>query len=136
MNMAVLQVEGDDESLDALVTVLELVVDRRWEQGNDSRRGAKHSRSGFSVLISDAPSSKQMSEEMRGFVATCEMRCVSFTMFNVSAVLSIGVTVGDSSQYTAGLRVSTEDMAALCAIGLPLSITAYPTSDEVNAEDH
>jgi hypothetical protein len=51
-----------------------------------------------------------------------------------SAELSIGFTVGDSEQFVAGLEFSASELRAISECGISLSITAYPTSDEANAE--
>ncbi len=106
MNVANLRVEGDDEALNALVDRLELEVDRRKPA--------------------------EMTREVRRFIEECKARHLSFSRPGISAEITVGVTVGDSTQYVAFVDLTASDLGAMGALGLNLSVTAYPTSDEAN----
>jgi hypothetical protein len=71
---------------------------------------------------------------IREFVTECQTRKLDFSGLGLTAVLSIGVTVGDSEQFIACLDFSASDLLSLGAIGVGLSIAAYPTSDEANED--
>lgn len=50
------------------------------------------------------------------------------------AELSVGFTVGDSKQFVAGVEFLPAELLLLSQRGIALSITAYPISDEANAQ--
>jgi hypothetical protein len=65
----------------------------------------------------------------------CKKQGVTFARPSLSAELSVGVTVGDSDQFVASVALSASDILLLGSLGIALSVTAYPTSDEANAID-
>ncbi|MAS40449.1 MAG: hypothetical protein CMK33_01895 [Porticoccaceae bacterium] len=69
---------------------------------------------------------------IRKFVAECKAQNFAFSGSGVSAELSIGITVVDTEQFVACVDFSASDLLSLGALGVELSIVAYPTSDEAN----
>ena len=73
-----------------------------------------------------------MLKDVRSFLEVCHQLGAEAFAVGVEAELSIGVTVGDSVQFIASLDFSSADLRELGALGIALSISTYPTSDEVN----
>jgi hypothetical protein len=133
MNLAILIVEGTDEALQAASNLLGREVST-WKKGAPKRRGGINSTSGLSASIADSQNPSEMVVAIREFVTECQTRNLVFSGLGLSADLSIGVTVGDSEQFIACLDFSASDLVSLGAIGVGLSIAAYPTSDEANED--
>jgi len=132
MNLADLRLSGSDESLNEVVEKLNLTVDSRVKAGDLRRGGGVHLTSGLSISIADAASPGAMLKEVRGFLATCQKIGPNLFGDGVAAELSIGVTVGDSIQFIASVDFSSTELREIGTLGIALSVTAYPTSDEVN----
>ena len=132
MNLATLRVEGTDEALQAVRNALGLVPDSIWKQGEPKRRGGFFSSSGMNATIADAKNPGEMVVAIREFVAECKAKHFVFSGPGLSAELSIGVTVGETEQFVACVDFSPFDLLSLGALGVELSIAAYPTSDEAN----
>lgn len=135
MNVAVLRVEGKDASLAEVKAVLDLESESEWERGEKTRIGRVHAASGFSVTVVDAPTPRELKEAVVAFAGLCAERGIAFQSKGLVAELSLGFTVGDSVQFVAGLEFSPTELGALCASGIGLSITSYPTSDETNEKE-
>lgn len=135
MNLAILRIEGTDEALEALCNSLKLEVDSTWKKDDPKRRGGNYSSSGLNATIADAKNPGRMVVAIREFMAKCKEQDIIFSDSNLSSELSIGVTVGDSVQYVAFVDFSVSDLLLLGALGIALSIAAYPASDEANAND-
>ncbi|MCA3106742.1 MAG: hypothetical protein ACK5V0_00670 [Alphaproteobacteria bacterium] len=133
MNLATLRVDGTDQAIQAMCNLLGLEPDQTWKKGDPRRRGGFFSSSGLSATIADAKNPGEMVVAIREFVAQCKARDFAFSGSNLSAELAIGVTVGDTEQFVAFVDFSASDLLALGALGVELSIAAYPTSDEANA---
>lgn len=132
MNLATLRVEGDEESLSSLIAALILDIDIRWARGDPIPLGGTHSTSGFCATISDVPTSGVLLAEIRNFLGKYERYVEVNDDVGLTAELAIGVTVGDSDQYTGTVVLGASDMLRLGNANLTLSFSAYPTSDEVN----
>jgi hypothetical protein len=132
MNLAMLRVEGADEAIHRVQDTLALVPDSAWKRGDAKRHGGFFANSGLSATIADAKNPGEMVVAIREFVAMCKARHIDFVGAGVSAELSIGVTVGDAEQFVASICFSVADLLSLGALGVELSISAYPTSDEAN----
>jgi hypothetical protein len=132
MNLATLRVEGTDEALQTVRSTLSLVPDSMWKRGEPKRRGGFFSSSGLSATIADAKNPGEMVVAIREFVAECKARNFVFSGSGLSAELSVGVTVGDTEQFVACVDFPASDLLSLGVLGVELSITAYPTSDEAN----
>ena len=137
MNLATLRVEGTDEALQAMRDLLGIEPNQTWKKGEPKRRGGCFSHSGLSATIADedAQNPVEMIGAIREFVSNCKERNFVFSAPSLSAEIAIGVTVGDSVQFVAFVDFSAADLLALGALGVDLSIAAYPTSDEANAND-
>jgi hypothetical protein len=132
MNVATLRLEGDAKDLALAATRLGLRPEQEWKQGEKSRAGTLHRSSGYSSTIADVSTPANLLSAIRAFIAKCQENATTFS--NVRAELSIGVAVGDSEQFMALIEFSPSDLQAIAALGLTLSIAAYPTSDEANNE--
>ena len=133
MNLATLRIEGTDPAIQAVCNLLGLEPDHTWKKGDPMRRGGFFSSSGLSATIADTTNPGEMVVAIREFIAQCKARDIVFSGSNPSAEIAIGVTVGDTEQFVAFVDFSSSDLLALGALGLELSIAAYPTSDEANA---
>lgn len=129
MNLATLRVEGTEEALASLRRILRLEADATWQKGEPKRRGGHHSSAGFNTTIADASSPDEMIGAIRNFFAMCKKQGVTFVRPGLSAELSVGVTVGDSDQFTASVALSVSDIQLLGSLGIAFNVTAYPTSD-------
>jgi hypothetical protein len=134
VNLATLRVEGDEGALTTMLSSLALEPDRSWKKG-ERRRVGTYSSSGFNVIVGDAENPRELIVTIRTFLATCRDLRDVFRAPSLSVELDIGFTVGDSQQFVAGLSFDPADLAALADLGIALCVTAYPTSDEANAED-
>lgn len=134
MNLATLIVEGEEPALGNLRKALPLQIDASWKRGDVRRNGKIHTSPGFSATIADAANPRDLTHAIQTFLKQCKERGVSFAKRGVSAELSLGVTVGDSQQFVAGVELSSSALSLLAEHGLTLSLTAYPTSDDANVE--
>ena len=132
MNLATLRVEGTDEALETVRNNLGIVPDSMWKQGEPKVGGRLFSRSGLCATITDARTPSEMLVAIRKFVAECKAQNFASSGSGVSAELSIGITVVDTEQFVACVDFSASDLLSLGALGVELSIVAYPTSDEAN----
>lgn len=129
MNLAVLRVEGDDAALNRIGALLPAQVDATWKKGDLARSGKCHGLSGIGATIADAANPGELCGAVREFVAQCAQRGLDFSEAGVSAELDMGITVGDSTQFVAGVDFSPNELSLFARLGLSLSVTAYPTSD-------
>jgi hypothetical protein len=134
MNLATLRVNGTYQAIQALSNLLKLEVDQMWKKGEPKRRGGCFPTSGFIATIVDANSPREMVVAIREFISDCKARNINFLGSDLSAEVAIGVTVGDTKQFVACVDLSAADLLSLSALGVELSFSAYPTSDEANAE--
>ena len=133
VNLATLNVRGKSEALSALKGVLPFSLDSAWSKGDRRGNGMLHEASGFSGTISDCATPGEMVAALVAFFSECTSRNIGFADEALEAELSIGVTVGDSSQFTASVNIPHTLLASLTASSISLSFTAYPTSDDANA---
>ena len=130
MNLATLRVHGTDAALHLLRSVLPIVADDTWSQGQKRRNGGFFTSSGFSVTVADQPNPDAMVASIRTFIADCQRHEMLFRDPGISAELAIGVTVGEDDQFVACVDLSHADLYALASLRIALSIAAYPSSDE------
>ena len=135
MNIATLRIEGEDQALVQLRNALHLAADAEWRKGASKRNGGSHAKSGFNATIADASNPGEMVVVVRKFLAECKELGVVLSSGTLSTELSVGVTVGDSAQFVAFVDFTAQDLVLLGALGINLSIAAYPTSDEANVND-
>jgi hypothetical protein len=131
MNTATLRTLGSDSALDYLRDALDLSITGEWKKGETRRRGGVYEISGFNAnVVSDAENPSSLVEEIRGFLNRCLSKRILFSSSDLSAQLDIGVSVGASKQFTASVVFSPEDLESFSKLGLELSVSAYPTSDD------
>jgi hypothetical protein len=136
MNLATLRVEGADSALDSLKKALSLECDTQWKKGDKRRNGSLHTSSGFNATVADAINPRELESRIRSFLAECNNNNIVFPGLDLMAELAVGFAVGDSKQFVAGVEFSPSDLLLCATCGITLSVTAYPTSDEANAEDN
>ena len=131
MNTATLRALGSDSALDYLCNALDLSIIREWKKGETNRRGGVYEISGFNAdVVADAENPSSLLEEIRGFLNRCLSKRILFSSSDLSAQLDIGISVGSSQQFTASVVFSPEDLESFSKLGLELSVSAYPTSDD------
>jgi hypothetical protein len=134
MNLAILRIEGAEEALADFCNQLNVHATSTWKAG-DPRRGGKFFTScGLSVEIADADNPGAMLLAIREFLAKCAAKNISLSDYGLIGELALGVTVGDSVQFVAGIDLSAADLLSLGTLGVELSLTAYPTSGEQNED--
>ena len=133
MNLAILRVEGPEASLAQLKELLGLSSDMEWQAGERRRDGSIRESSGLNSTIADAETAERMTNAIREFLMRCEAAEVTFPWQGITAEVDVGFTVGDSTRFAGGFRLSPSDVRACAECGLGLSVAAYPTSDEANA---
>jgi len=132
MNLAILRVHGTDDALHLLRAALPIAADNAWSQGEKKRRGGHFTSSGFSLTVADQANPGAMVSSIRAFLADCQPHEALFRDPEISAELSIGVTVGEDAQFVAVVDLSHADLHALAKLRMALSVSAYPSSDEDN----
>ena len=131
MNTATLRALGSDAALDYLCNALDLSIIREWKKGETNRRGGVYEISGFNAdVVDDAENPLSLVEEIRDFLNSCLAKIILFSSSELSSQLDIGVSVGGSEQFTASVVFSPEDLESFSKLGLELSISAYPSSDD------
>jgi hypothetical protein len=131
MNTATLRALGSDAALDYLCNALDLSIIREWKKGETNRRGGVYEISGFNAdVVDDAENPSSLVEEIREFLNSYLAKSILFSSSELSSQLDIGVSVGGSEQFTASVVFSPEDLESFSKLGLELSTSAYPTSDD------
>jgi hypothetical protein len=134
MNLAELRIEGTEEALVNFCNQLDVHATSTWKTG-DPRRGGKFFTScGMNVEIADADNPGAMLFTIRDFLARCAAKNITLSDYGLTGELALGVTVGDSVQFVAGIGFSAADLLSLGTLEAELSFTAYPTSDEQNED--
>ena len=93
-------------------------------------RDAVHLESGFSVLLADAESPREMCGRVREILGRYDEAAVHFHDINLSAELSLGVTVGGATQFVVIVGFTPDDLRLIGSLGIGLSIAAYPCSND------
>jgi hypothetical protein len=135
MNIATLYVHGADANLDRLTELLGSTGTSRWKVGDRLHGGKLHQCSGIAFDLPDSDTPRSLVDEVRRCLSCWHAKDISLAGLNLAGELSVGITVGDSMQFTAHVEFSAVDMLTLGSIGIALSIAAYPTSDEANEFD-
>jgi hypothetical protein len=133
MNLATFWVEGNGTALASVVRTLAIEVDRQWRAGDRNRSGKVRDTDGFSCTIADANSHRELAEAIDRFSGQCAQAGLSFRSLELSATLSVGVSVGEDQQFIASLEFPADLLATLGQLGVSLEVNAYPTSDGANA---
>jgi len=132
MNIATLYVRGADENLDRLIELLGTTATSRWAAGDPRNRGKVHESAGIQFDLADTDTPHRLIHDVRDTIFSWHAKGVSLTCLGLDGELSVGITVGDSAQFTAHIELSSDDMVKLGSIGIALCIAAYPTSDEAD----
>lgn len=132
MNLATLRVSGSDDELASICRRLALSVTSVWKKGDTRRGGSVRADSGWRATIADVQTPAALVSAVHTFLATCQGHNVNFLAPSLKAEIAIGITVGDTEQFVACVDFTAGDLLALGALGLKLSVWAYPTSDEAN----
>ena len=135
MRIATLNITGPDAGLDTLVKHLGLSMVSRWKFGDLIYGTKTHDNSGIEFDFEDAQTSDELVLAVRDFLRSWSTKNLSLATYGLDGWLSVGVTVGDTKQFTAHVKFSADDMLLLGRLGIDLRFTAYPTSDEAN-ESH
>lgn len=128
MNIATLRASGTEEALLSLRSALDMKIDREWKKGDVRRRGTTHEASGFNACVADVANPKDLMLAIREFLLKCRTAGIVFSSEGLSAELDIGVTVGSDKQFTASVLFSVDDARVCSEIGLPIRVSAYPSS--------
>ena len=129
MNLATLRIEGTDEALEQLIGQLNLDIDVSWKKGEMDSCGI-YEISGLNSTIADTKTPRQLTEAIIDFANQCKSKNINLSSTNISTELDIGIGVGYSEQFVASVSFSPTELQLISSIGITLSVTAYPTSDE------
>ena len=105
-----------------------------WHAGEKTLTGAIREDSGVSFVVSDAASVRQLTDEVREFFQTRRAELPRLCAEGWDPELNVGVTVGDSVQYTVAVSLEPSLLELLGSLGVSICFSAYPTSDEAEAQ--
>jgi hypothetical protein len=133
MNIATLEAEGEEPTLASLATELYLPISDKWKRGDPMRNTGVYSSSGFIATLAKAATPGELILVIRKLLIDYKERGIRFNRNEaLSSTLSVGFTVGDSVQFVACFDFTLSDLKLLTDLGIGLSVSAYPTSDEAN----
>jgi hypothetical protein len=135
MCLATLRVEGADSSLEQLKNELSLACDLEWRKGDRRRNNSLHTLSGFNANVGECENPQMLTSLIRSFLKKWKEKAVVLSRLNLKAELDIGFSVGSSEQYVASVLFTSDDLLLCAECGINLRVTAFPTSDEANAQD-
>lgn len=131
MNQVILRASGNTKDLDNLRNELEtklgLVCGNKWKQGDKNQLGKIIKISGYNIFITDSANPKELVEDIELFVKSFKAKTISLS--DISAELSIGITVGGTEGFIKTLDFSPVILSLIEDSGFILSVTAYPASD-------
>ena len=130
LNVAELRVSGPDAEVEELKARVGLELDASWKKGESRLGGRLQESAGFNACVGECKSPGALMDAVRCFLARARGTGLSFEGSGLEAQLDLGIGVGTSDQFAAGLAVSIEDMQQLIELGLKLVVTAYPVSGE------
>ena len=134
MRLAVLRVSGTEFDPDGFVKRFGFSPDIVWRAGVPDRVGRVRAESGFNLTIADEPSGAALVRHVCEWVETNKMALRSLEESGAAAEIDVGLSVGASGRFTASVRFRRSDLALLAECGLNLCFSAYPTSEEQEAE--
>ena len=123
MNMAKLNVHGDDSTLRSIIDVLPTEPERKWRKGEPKEAGRVYLDSGFEVLVAQASQAQALSSRVRSYLAECDSRGVSFSMPRIVAEMQFQLQGGTAREAT--LDLSLSDLAVLGEMGISLSVALH-----------
>jgi len=134
MLLAILRCYSPNWNPDDFIQRMGFETDAVWHKGEIGPRGKPRDDSGFSLAITDALSLKELKDDVRTFVQEYSDDLTRLSSAGVTLDLDIGVTVGDSEQFAVSIYISPDDMALFSKVGVGVTFSAYPTSDEANED--
>jgi hypothetical protein len=134
MKLAVLRLCGQANSPELVAAALGVAFDSIWHAGEKTLTGGVREDSGVSFVVSDAESVHQLTDEVREFFQTARGELPRLRAEGWHAELDIGVTVGDSAQYTVAVSLEPSLLELLGSLGVSVCFSAYPSSDEADAQ--
>lgn len=69
MNLAMLRVEGAENSLESLKSAISFNIDAEWKKGDKRRNGTSHELSGLSMTVANAKNPVELMQMVRAFLA-------------------------------------------------------------------
>lgn len=130
MKLAVLRLSSRNGQPEGLATELGVECDSIWHIGDQRTPGRICDDCGIVATVSDAAFVGEMAEEIRQFVRSRQAVLSRALASGWDAELDLGITVGDAAQMTATVSLEPELLRALGDLGVRLSVSAYPVSDE------
>lgn len=129
MNIVTLRVNGAERDVALAIETLDVVPARRWRTGESRRHSVKHSTSGFAIDIEGVTNPGEVVAEVLRLLTHLQDKQFTFSSLSLQAELSIGVMVGAESQFVPFVDLTPQDLAALGASGVGLSVAGYPASE-------
>jgi hypothetical protein len=134
MKVAVLWLSSRTNSPESAVDTIAVAYDSMWHAGEKTLIGAIREDSGVSFVVSDAASVRQLKEDIRELFQTRREKLLRMRAEGWEAEIDVGVTVGDSAQYIVKISVEPSLLDLLGSLGVSLCFSAYPTSDDAEAQ--
>lgn len=133
MKVAVLRLSSRTNSPESAADTVGVAYDSMWHAGEKTLAGAIREDSGVSFVVSDAASVRQLKEDIHEFFQTRREKLLRMRAEGREAEIDVGVTVGDSAQYTVTISVEPSLLDLLGSLGVSLCFSAYPASDDAEA---
>ena len=130
MNLVSIVIEGDEQRLDIIKDKLSIAIDSSWHKGSQTKSGKLREYSGFTACICDCSTPFSMIEKLSDFLCYIDNKHLNFNQLELDARLFVGVTVGDQQQFIAKIDFPDYLLQLISKLGLHLSVSAYPTTDE------
>ncbi|MGZ8252139.1 MAG: hypothetical protein ACXW1P_06870 [Methylophilaceae bacterium] len=108
---------------------MNLDIDVSWKKG-EKRKHKVYESSGLNSTIADTKTPRELVKAVIDFANICKAKNISLATSCISTELDIGIGVGYSEQFIASIIFLPSELNLLSSVGIALSITAYPTSDE------
>jgi hypothetical protein len=132
MHRATIRVEGTDEALAWLQTVLDLTPHAQWSKGEPLLRGVRAA-SGFAATLAATENPQVLLATVRQFLLSCKERGVSFLDdTGLSAELVIAIWVGYEVRYSVALEFPRSDVLLIAEAGLRLTVLSCPETIQGN----
>lgn len=135
MRMAVLRAYKTKWNPKAYLRKFRLSPDALWRAGERGFRGRIRTKSGFNLHIADASSAPELVRQVRAWIQQNESALKALRATGATAEIDFGFTVGTLEQFTARVTLPVKTLALLADIGLNLTFSAYPASDDNNGTD-
>lgn len=130
MNFVVWRVSAPGFNVDAFVNKYRLRPESVWREGDKQRAGGKQLSSGFNLTILDSVTKSKLNQELLRYLAQQVDAFEELKDRAVSQEIDIGLTVGDSNQFTASVNVEPMLLSRLSGLGVELVVSAYPALEE------